>query len=210
MRDENPISTRGDYSKPTHEGYVNTIELPIGNNVIPLLSDTSRLVQNGCSFHRLRSEDPNQHLKDFLKLQQSEMTYKIDTVLKAIIDRIAGALPSDTVKNTKLSTSLVFDSYEEKAKEDKVKEVIDEEESEVGTDEEIEEILKDKEEEEEDEDGSFSYECNFMILEDTISIIDRHLEEMDFGRPFIDETALVCNKEKGTVMFKQNDKKITF
>ncbi|GJS30546.1 zinc finger, CCHC-type containing protein [Tanacetum coccineum] len=46
MRDENPIRTLGDYSKPSHEGYRNTIELPIGN----------------------KSEDPNQHLKDFLKL----------------------------------------------------------------------------------------------------------------------------------------------
>ncbi|GKG56754.1 hypothetical protein Tco_0580078, partial [Tanacetum coccineum] len=30
------------------------------------------------------------------KHHQSEMTNKIDTVLKAIIDRMAGALPSDT------------------------------------------------------------------------------------------------------------------
>ncbi|GKE29774.1 hypothetical protein Tco_1445158 [Tanacetum coccineum] len=65
---ENPIRTLGDYSKPSHEGYRNTIKLPVGNNVIPLRSDTIRLVQNGCSFHRLWSEDPNQHLKDFLKL----------------------------------------------------------------------------------------------------------------------------------------------
>ncbi|GKD31492.1 hypothetical protein Tco_1242270, partial [Tanacetum coccineum] len=49
----------------------NTLELPVGNNVVPLRSDTIRLVQNGCSFHRLRSEDPNQHLKDFLKLVDS-------------------------------------------------------------------------------------------------------------------------------------------
>ncbi|GJV45748.1 zinc finger, CCHC-type containing protein, partial [Tanacetum coccineum] len=34
-------------------------------------SDTIRLVQNGCSFHGLRSKDPNQHLKDFLKLVDS-------------------------------------------------------------------------------------------------------------------------------------------
>ncbi|GJR71619.1 zinc finger, CCHC-type containing protein [Tanacetum coccineum] len=71
MGDENPIRTLGDYSKPSHEGYKNTIELPVGNNVVPLRSDTIRLVQNGCSFHRLRSEDPNQHLKDFLKLVDS-------------------------------------------------------------------------------------------------------------------------------------------
>ncbi|GKB53890.1 MAK10-like protein [Tanacetum coccineum] len=42
---ENPIRTLEDYSKPSHEGYRNTIELP--------------------------SEDPNQHLKDFLKLVDS-------------------------------------------------------------------------------------------------------------------------------------------
>ncbi|GJW57590.1 MAK10-like protein [Tanacetum coccineum] len=45
------------------------------------------------------------------KQQQSEMTNKIDTVLKANIDRITGALPSDTVKNPILnvnSTSLVL------------------------------------------------------------------------------------------------------
>ncbi|GJT30319.1 DNA-directed DNA polymerase [Tanacetum coccineum] len=42
------------------------------------------------------------------KQQQSEMTNKIDTVLKAITDRIAGALPSDMVKNPKLNASLVL------------------------------------------------------------------------------------------------------
>ncbi|GKB37909.1 zinc finger, CCHC-type containing protein [Tanacetum coccineum] len=68
MGDTNLIRTFGDYSKPSYEGYRNTIELPVGNNVVPLRSDTIRLVQNGCPFHRLRSEDPNQHLKDFLKL----------------------------------------------------------------------------------------------------------------------------------------------
>ncbi|GJS73210.1 MAK10-like protein [Tanacetum coccineum] len=228
MGDKNPIHALGDYSKPSHEKYRNTIELPIGNNVVSLRSDTIRLVQNGCSFHGLRSEDPNRHLKDFLKLvdsldldgknrertrlrlfrfslrdqasnwlerllagsittwedlttrflaqffppgwttklrndiligpydtqycmedfeqafveyaslgtdeagegmvsefmasqdarlskfeanfnqQRSEMTNKIDTVLKTIIDRIAGTLPSDTVKNPKLSATPVF------------------------------------------------------------------------------------------------------
>ncbi|GJU42140.1 zinc finger, CCHC-type containing protein [Tanacetum coccineum] len=71
MGDENHIRTLGDYSKPSHEGYRNTIDLPVGNNVVPLRSDNIRLVQNGCSFHGLWSEDPNQHLKDFLKLVDS-------------------------------------------------------------------------------------------------------------------------------------------
>ncbi|GKE98232.1 zinc finger, CCHC-type containing protein, partial [Tanacetum coccineum] len=42
MGDENPIRTLGDYSKPSHEGYKNTIELPVGNNMVPLRSDTIR------------------------------------------------------------------------------------------------------------------------------------------------------------------------
>ncbi|GKA68652.1 zinc finger, CCHC-type containing protein [Tanacetum coccineum] len=71
MGDENPIRTLGDYSKPSYEGYRNTIELPARNNVVPLRSDTIRLVQNGCSFYGIWSEDPNQHLKDFLKLADS-------------------------------------------------------------------------------------------------------------------------------------------
>nr|GEW24972.1 MAK10-like protein [Tanacetum cinerariifolium] len=39
------------------------------------------------------------------KQQQSEMTNKIDTFLKAINDRMMGALPSDTVKNPKLNVN---------------------------------------------------------------------------------------------------------
>ncbi|GJU27613.1 hypothetical protein Tco_1166234 [Tanacetum coccineum] len=45
------------------------------------------------------------------KQQQSEMTNKIDTVLKAITDRMVGVLPSDMVKNSILNvnpTSFVF------------------------------------------------------------------------------------------------------
>ncbi|GJY11710.1 hypothetical protein Tco_0381019 [Tanacetum coccineum] len=39
MGDENPIRTLGDYSKPSHEGYMNIIELPVGNNVDLALHD---------------------------------------------------------------------------------------------------------------------------------------------------------------------------
>ncbi|GKF08197.1 hypothetical protein Tco_0042421 [Tanacetum coccineum] len=33
MGDANPIRTLGDYSKPSQEGYMNTTELPVRNNV---------------------------------------------------------------------------------------------------------------------------------------------------------------------------------
>nr|GEU68419.1 putative reverse transcriptase domain-containing protein [Tanacetum cinerariifolium] len=42
IRDENPIRTLGDNSKPSHEGYRNTIKLPVENNVVPFRSDTIR------------------------------------------------------------------------------------------------------------------------------------------------------------------------
>ncbi|GKA52669.1 hypothetical protein Tco_0745984 [Tanacetum coccineum] len=104
-----------------------------------------------------------------------------------------------------------------------VEDVIEEEESRFETDEEVEEIFEEEEEDEDDENFNsfltikelshhecFAYEFDFMILEDTTSIIDRHLREMVFGRPFIDETDLVYNEEEGTVMFDQDDEKITF
>ncbi|GJZ87464.1 hypothetical protein Tco_0659074 [Tanacetum coccineum] len=70
-KNSNQPRTLGDYSRPRHEGYRNTIELPKGANVSPLRSDTIRLVQNGCAFYKLMSEDPIQHLKDFLKIVDS-------------------------------------------------------------------------------------------------------------------------------------------
>nr|GEV47181.1 hypothetical protein [Tanacetum cinerariifolium] len=71
-RDENPIRTFGDYSKPSREGYRNTIELPVGNDVAPLWSDTIQL---------------NAGLSKFeanFKQHKGMMTNKIGTVLKAI------------------------------------------------------------------------------------------------------------------------------
>ncbi|GJZ25535.1 zinc finger, CCHC-type containing protein [Tanacetum coccineum] len=50
MGDAIPIRTLGDYSKPSHEGYRNTIEVPQGNNVVPLRSDTIRLGKNAPVF----------------------------------------------------------------------------------------------------------------------------------------------------------------
>nr|GEU87036.1 MAK10-like protein [Tanacetum cinerariifolium] len=69
--DEYPIYTLRDYSRPSHKGYRNTIEPPDGNNVVPLRCDTIQLVQNGCSFHKLQSEDSIQHLKDILRIVDS-------------------------------------------------------------------------------------------------------------------------------------------
>nr|GEV22521.1 integrase, catalytic region, zinc finger, CCHC-type, peptidase aspartic, catalytic [Tanacetum cinerariifolium] len=58
--------------------------------------------------------------------------------------------------------------------------------------------------------GNFTYACNFMILEDATSIIDHHLGEVVFGKPFTRNTGVVYDHEEGTVTFEKDDDKITF
>ncbi|GJY66471.1 hypothetical protein Tco_0468709 [Tanacetum coccineum] len=166
MENGNPPRTLGDYSRPSHEGYRNTIELSDENNVndprdfaqpvkaISLPHDTPnaadrRLIELENQAQRLMEahlapkpfvqvnkiassceictgphdtqycmENPEQTFVDYassrtdeagdarlskfeadFKRQQSEMTNKIDTFLKAINDRMMRALPHDTVKN---------------------------------------------------------------------------------------------------------------
>nr|GEV05722.1 retrovirus-related Pol polyprotein from transposon TNT 1-94 [Tanacetum cinerariifolium] len=92
---------------PSHEGYQNTSELPDGNNVVPLRSDTIQLVENGCSFHGLRSEDLNQHLKDFPKLVDSLDLDVANRERTRTIDQAAGGKLRD--KNAKESWALLED-----------------------------------------------------------------------------------------------------
>ncbi|GJX22308.1 zinc finger, CCHC-type containing protein [Tanacetum coccineum] len=54
MGDENPIHTQGDYSKLSHEGYKNTIELPEGNNDFLKLVDSLDLDGENRERTRLR------------------------------------------------------------------------------------------------------------------------------------------------------------
>ncbi|GJX90054.1 protein kinase-like domain, concanavalin A-like lectin/glucanase domain protein [Tanacetum coccineum] len=58
--------------------------------------------------------------------------------------------------------------------------------------------------------GNFTYECNFMILEDTTTIIDHRLGEVVFGKPFIRKTGLVYDPKEGMVTFEKDNEKITF
>nr|GEV78882.1 hypothetical protein [Tanacetum cinerariifolium] len=366
MGDKNPIHTLEDYSKPSHEGYRNTIELSVGNNVVPLRSDTIRLVRNGCSFHGLRPEDLNQHLKDFLKLvdsldfdgenrerthmrkdhktpqqypdvpmtswrisirsmdsfqgltpkspsswhrllapkdlalynneswndpmdfakpvkycmenpeqafvdyassrtdeagglvsefmasqdarlskfevdfkqQQSEMTNKIDTVLKAITDRIAGKLPSDTVKNSKLGQeekgNLGNINSNPHSQPDPLASIATEHVRKLNSilellglvaqssnmkifcskenDEEVMfiEIIRDDDEPKNESlyKGNFTYVVDFMIVEDISSIIDPRLSQVVLGRPFIEVSNMTHDLLEGVVRFTNENDKV--
>ncbi|GJU51314.1 hypothetical protein Tco_1220869 [Tanacetum coccineum] len=58
--------------------------------------------------------------------------------------------------------------------------------------------------------GNFTYEYDFMVLLDKTSIIDHYLRSVVFGKPFVEATRLVNNKEEGTVMFERDKERITF
>ncbi|GJV87577.1 hypothetical protein Tco_1531515 [Tanacetum coccineum] len=103
-----PQNSQNNFSKPPHRFQPNgSIPNRSFNNRHQSFNNQSNL--EGLVYNFMASQDTrvSKFEADF-KQQQNEMTKKIDTVLKAITDRIPRALPSDTVKNPKLSTSPVL------------------------------------------------------------------------------------------------------
>ncbi|GJW73877.1 hypothetical protein Tco_0133247 [Tanacetum coccineum] len=101
MGDENPIRTLGYYSKPSHEGYRNTIELPIGNNVVPLQSDTIRRTIDqsiGGKLHDLNAKESWALLED-LALYDNESWNDLRDFAKPVK---AIALPQDVPSKSDL------------------------------------------------------------------------------------------------------------
>nr|GEV06589.1 protein kinase-like domain, concanavalin A-like lectin/glucanase domain protein [Tanacetum cinerariifolium] len=57
---------------------------------------------------------------------------------------------------------------------------------------------------------NFTYECDFMVLEDTTSVIDHDLGSVIFGKPFVEATDLVYDREEETITFEKDKEKIVF
>ncbi|GJU24075.1 hypothetical protein Tco_1162696 [Tanacetum coccineum] len=64
----NPIRTLGDYSRPSHEGYRNTIELPEGNNVDSLDLDGANRERTRLQELALYDNESWNDPRDFAKL----------------------------------------------------------------------------------------------------------------------------------------------
>nr|GEU75213.1 protein kinase-like domain, concanavalin A-like lectin/glucanase domain protein [Tanacetum cinerariifolium] len=58
--------------------------------------------------------------------------------------------------------------------------------------------------------GNFTYECEFMVLEDTTSVIDHDLGLVVFEKPFVKATGLVYDREEGTITFEKYKENIVF
>ncbi|GJX13304.1 RNA-directed DNA polymerase [Tanacetum coccineum] len=97
MGDENPRRTLGDYSRPSHEGYQNTIEVPNGNDLEPLRSDTIRL--------DILQKVPHHGIDLWLQIQ---IFYDyINPITRRTIDQAAGGNLHD--KNDKETWALLED-----------------------------------------------------------------------------------------------------
>ncbi|GJW77062.1 hypothetical protein Tco_0138744 [Tanacetum coccineum] len=147
------------------------------------------------------------------KQQLGEMTNKIDTILKAITDRITGALPSDTVKNPNLnvnSTTPILSTH-----------------SYPTDDPSAQPIMRRKLNPKEDINrgvnkftgrikemhvfiGNFTYFIDFMIVEDIGSIIDPRLSQVVLGKPFVEISNMTHDPPKGVVRFTNGTNEIAY
>nr|GFA66009.1 hypothetical protein [Tanacetum cinerariifolium] len=57
---------------------------------------------------------------------------------------------------------------------------------------------------------NFTYECNFMVLEDTTSVIGYDLGAVVFGKPFVEMIGLVYDIKEGTILFEKDKEKIVY
>ncbi|GJU19847.1 MAK10-like protein [Tanacetum coccineum] len=88
MGNANPICTLRDYSKPSHEGYMITIELPVRNNVVPLRSNTiwtEKLRNDILMFQQHQGESLSEAWTRFKDLLQKVPHHGIDLWLKVQI-----------------------------------------------------------------------------------------------------------------------------
>nr|GEW17533.1 reverse transcriptase [Tanacetum cinerariifolium] len=57
---------------------------------------------------------------------------------------------------------------------------------------------------------NFTYECDFMVIKETTTVIDHDLGSVVFGKPFVEATTLIYNKEERTITFEKDKENIMF
>ncbi|GJY56749.1 hypothetical protein Tco_0455864 [Tanacetum coccineum] len=108
LRWRQPQNSQNNFSNPTNRFQSNgSIPNCSFNNNPQSFNNQSNLEGSVSNFKASQDTRLTKFEADF-KQQKSKMTKKVDTVLKAITDRIAGAHTSDTVKNLKLNVNSTF------------------------------------------------------------------------------------------------------
>nr|GEY21230.1 protein kinase-like domain, concanavalin A-like lectin/glucanase domain protein [Tanacetum cinerariifolium] len=216
MGDANPIRTLGDYSKPSHKGYRNTIELPEGNNMDPSLDGRILLLVSLLnSFHREG-------------LQNSAMTSLCSNNIKENLFLKHGIISRLNLNSSSWHRSLAprddrnvmfieiirknDDSREEGPKDEGVKRL---------------KIMIRKLDPIEDTNrgvtnftvrikgmhvfvGYFTYVIDFMIVEDISSIIDPRLSLVVLGKPYVEISNMTYDPPEGVVSFINRTDEIAY
>nr|GEX89124.1 hypothetical protein [Tanacetum cinerariifolium] len=181
MGDENPIRTLGDYSKPSHEGYRNTIELPVGNNVDDMIGKINILWKT--IFEKL---DDVSTLRNAGNSMAPKSIASISHVEREELRK----------KGIKSPSKLFFPKYLSSAS---IKE-LNKNFSALKCVHFVNLIIilsKDSDTKEEDVLSTNAHEHELE-------------REFVFGKPFIEEISLVYNKKEGTITFSMDNKKIYF
>ncbi|GKD26317.1 hypothetical protein Tco_1232531 [Tanacetum coccineum] len=153
------------------------------------------------------------------KQQQSEMTNKIDTVLKAITDRIIGSLPGDTVKNPSLmlNPNLRFDQHYHDMSQTTGKSQTGKPEEEQDEKENLENINTNPSSPLDpsvsfitEKVRNFTYVINFMIVEDISSIIVPRLSQVVLEKPFVEISNMTHDPPEGVVRFTNGTDEIAY
>ncbi|GJX73451.1 hypothetical protein Tco_0312046 [Tanacetum coccineum] len=183
MGDENPIRTLGDYSKPSHEGYRNTIKLLVGNNVVPLRFDTIRRTIDQSAGGKLRDRNAEESwalLEDLALYNNKSWNDPRDFAkpIKAI------ALPQD-VPSTSDRRLIELENQVQRLMEAHLAPI-------------------------QTTQGTSPIPQNFMIVEDISSIIDPRLSQVVLGRPFIEISNMIHDPHEGVVRFTNGNDKVSY
>ncbi|GJY04512.1 hypothetical protein Tco_0370452 [Tanacetum coccineum] len=119
MGDANPIRTLGDYSKPSHEGYMNTIKLLVGNN------GNKMSYRKGLSHYQEVSQYEDEGWNDPVILEEGNlnyenpniepllgvMEYKVDTLMKNAISLMGRSEGEERVKQLEEYMRVIVDDF---------------------------------------------------------------------------------------------------
>ncbi|GJS10426.1 hypothetical protein Tco_0367222 [Tanacetum coccineum] len=126
--------------------------------------------------------------------------------------------PSSPKRVHFVNSIVILNKEDENKEEGNVKTSTTEHEDHEMTVESEEEFREETEDEIEEEEVkglkvfvvNFTYECDFMVLEDTTSVTNHDLGSVIFRKTFIEATGLVYDKEEGTITFEKDKEKIVF
>ncbi|GJW59658.1 hypothetical protein Tco_0108993 [Tanacetum coccineum] len=230
MGDENPIRTLGDYSKPSHEGYRNTIELPVGNNVndprdfakpvkaialpqdVPSISDR-RLIELkiiGPHDTQYSMKDPEQAFVEYASSRTDE-TGEDDGEVMFIEIIQDDDEPQNEGPNKGEGTATegpvieYFDTFPTRDELTYHKKLNHREDVNRGVSNFTRRIKGMHV-----FIGNFTYIMDFMIIEDISSIIDPRLSQVVLGKPFVEISNMTYDPQEGVVRFTNKNDKVAY